>query len=156
MRLMRAIARSAALASIALCFAFADAHDDVIEVITSMSAALSEISGNGAGQAHGNVPRFMQAISRDMPEYDTLQNNVTGLVNQAEVSSSIVPVDEDGNEQARSINLDWSLEVRSLEQDGPIVQRREIVHCELRKEKKRWKVVALKPLDFFAPAKLGQ
>lgn len=154
---MRAIARSAALVSIALCFALADAHDDVIEVIASMSAALSEITGNGAGGlAQGNVPKFMQAISKDMPNYDTLQNNITALVNQSEVSSSIQPVSEDGDDQARTINLDWSLEIRSLEQDGPVVRRREIVHCELRKEKKRWKIVALKPLDFFAPAKLGQ
>ena len=49
-----------------------------------------------------------------------------------------------------SIDLDWVLEIRSLEQDGPLVRRREVVHCELRKEKKQWKIVALKPIDFFA------
>ena len=47
-------------------------------------------------------------------------------------------------------------EIRSLEQDGPLVRRREVVHCELRKEKKHWKIVALKPIDFFAPANLGK
>jgi len=53
------------------------------------------------------------------------------------------------------------LEVRSLEQDGPIVRRREVIHCELRKDeahkkKSQWKIVAIKPLDFFGAAKLGQ
>jgi hypothetical protein len=152
---MRAIAhntaRGAALLCIAAAFACADAHDDVIEVVTSMAGALTEV----------NVPKFMAAFSKDMPDYGTMENNVTGLVNQGEVSSSIQPLNEDGDDQARKIDLDWLLEVRSLEQDGPIVRRREVVHCELRKEQTRknkplWKIVAIKPLDFFAPAKPGQ
>jgi len=153
---MRAIARSAVLVCVVAAFASADAHDDVMEVITSMAGALTEVTDTRAGVLRGNVPKFMDAFSKDLPDYDTLKNNVTALVNEGEISSSIQPVTEDGNDQARSIDLDWAMEVRSLEQDGPIVQRRAVVHCELRKEKKHWKIVALKPLDFFTPAKLGQ
>jgi hypothetical protein len=152
---MRAIVRSAALVCLAAVFACADAHDDVIEVITSMAGALSE-TGDETLAHTANVPKFMSAFSRDMPAYDTLQNNVTALVNNAQVSSSIQPLSEDGDEQARKIDLDWLLEVRSLEPDGPLVRRREVVHCELRKEKKHWKIVALNPIEFFAPANLGK
>jgi hypothetical protein len=67
-----------------------------------------------------------------------------------------VPLSDDGDDTSYKIDLDWLLEVRSLEQDGPLVRRRQVVHCELRKEKKHWKIIALKPLDFFAPAQLGQ
>jgi hypothetical protein len=143
---MRAIGRSALLICIAVVFASADAHDDVVEVVTSMAGALTDV----------NVSKFMAAVSKDMPGYGTLENNVTALVKQGEVSSSIQTVSEAGDDQARSIDLDWVLEVRSLEQDGPIVRRREVIHCELRKEKKHWKIVLLKPLDFFAAAQLGQ
>ena len=153
---MRAIVRSALLVCIAAAFARADAHDDVIDVVSSMAAALTEVSGADNGVKGGNVPRFMAAISKDMPDYDALQQNVTALVNNAEVSSSILPLNEDGSGETYKIDLDWVLEVRSLEQDGPLVRRREVIHCELRKEKKHWKVIALKPLDFFAPPKLGQ
>jgi hypothetical protein len=153
---MRAIVRSAALVCIATAFACADAHDDVVEVVTSMAGALTEVSGDGAGEARGNVSKFMAAFSKDMPDYDTLKNNVTALVNEGEVSSSIQPLNEDGDDKTYKIDLDWLLQVRSLEQDGPIMRRREVVHCELRQEKKHWKIVALTPLDFFAPAKLGQ
>ncbi len=73
----------------------------------------------GVGYGRGNVPKFMSAFSKDMPDYETLENNVTALVNQAEISSSIQPLTEDGDDQARKIDLDWLLEVRSLEQDGP-------------------------------------
>jgi hypothetical protein len=144
------------LVSIAAAFACADAHDDVIEVITSMAGALTEVSGTGAGVVRGNVSQFMSAFSKDMPGYGTLENNVTALVRQAEVSSSIQTVSENGDDKARTIDLDWVLQVRSLEEDGPVVRRREVIHCELRKEKKHWKIVSLSPLDFFAAAKLGQ
>jgi hypothetical protein len=143
---MRAIVRSAALVCIAAAFAFADAHDDVIEVVTSMAGALIDV----------NVPKFMAAFSKDLPDYGTLEDNVTSLVRQAEVSSSITPLNEDGDDQMRKIDLDWVLDVRSLEQDGPIVHRRAVVQCELRKEKKQWKIVALKPLNFFAAAPLAR
>ena len=153
---MRAIVRSAVLVSIATAFACADAHDDVIEVVTSMAAALTEVSGLGGGLVHGNVSKFMSAFSKDMPNYATLENNVTALVRQAEISSSIQTVSEDGDDQARTIDLDWVMQVRSLQEDGPIVRRREVIHCDFRKEKKHWKIVSLKPIDFFAPPKLDK
>ena len=154
--IVRNTARCTALFCIAAAFACADAHDDVMDVVASMAGALTEVSGDAAGTVRGNVSKFMAAVSKGMPDYDTLKNNVTALVDEGEISSSVVPLTEDGDTQTYKIDLDWLLEVRSLEQDGPLVRRREVVHCELRKEKKHWKIIALKPLDFFAPAKLGQ
>jgi hypothetical protein len=153
--IVRNTARSAALVCIVAAFAAADAHDDVIDVVTSMAGALSD-TGDRAVARTANVSLFMSAFSKDMPDRDTLEKYVTALANSGDVSSSIEPLTEDGDDQARTIDLDWLLEIRSLEQDGPLVRRREVVHCELRKEKKHWKIVALKPIDFFAPANLGK
>ena len=156
---MRAIvlnaARSIALVCMAAAFAGADAHDDVIEAVTSMAGALSE-NGDPAVTRMANVAKFMSVFSKDMPDYDTLENNVTALVNSGGLSSSVEPLTEDGNDQMYKIDLDWLLEIRSLQQDGSIVRRRQVVHCELRKEKKHWKIVGLKPIDFFAPPSLGK
>ena len=142
---MPATARNVLL--LACCFAFAplrgDSSAEVINLVGSMTAALTEV----------DVPAFMEAFDKDMPGYDDLKNQVTALVNQAEVTSSVEPIQEGGDDTKRSIDLDWFLEVRSLENDGPIVQRRQVIHCELRKENKKWKIVSMKPLDFFAPAK---
>ena len=135
--IVRNTARCAALVCIAAAFACADAHDDVMEVLTAMAGALSEIRRWGCFAQCQRVAKFMSAFSKDMPDRDTLENNVTALVNNADVSSSITPLTEDGDEQTRKIDLDWLLEIRSLEQDGPLVRRREVVHCELRKEKKQ-------------------
>lgn len=159
---MRAIVRNAALLFVmaGLCVAPAadDPHGDVLDVLSGMAAALTGAVGQnfiGAGSRTGNVPEFMSAVSKAMPEYDTLQGNVTALVRNAEISSSITPLTEHAQGDTYKIDLDWLLQIRSLEQDGPTVRRREVVHCELRKEKKHWKVISLEPLDFFAAAKPG-
>ena len=152
---MRAIVRSAVLLCIAAAFAFADVHDDVMEVFTKMAAGLTGASGD-VGARPGNVAEFMSGVSKDMPDYDTLRSNVTGLMRDAEVASSVQTLTEDDLGDSYKIDLDWLLQIRNLEQDGPIVRRREVVHCELRKEKKHWKIVALKPVDFFAAPKPGQ
>ena len=137
--------------TILFCLTFscliADTHDEVVDVVTNLANALSTV----------NAPKFMDAIDKSMPDYDKLKNDVAALMNQSEVTSSIEMLQEEGDENRRTDDLDWYLEVRSLSPDGPIVRRREIIHCELvRKDKKHWKVASLKPLDFFTPAKLDK
>src|SRR5579864_373526 len=136
---MRAIAPSCGIGILVCVALIADTHDDVVDPFASMAAALSEI----------NVPQFMDAFDKDMPDYGKLKNNITGLVNQAEISSSVEPLKDDGDDDKRTVELDWYLEIRSLLPDGPVVHRREVIQCELRKEKKRWKIVSIKPLEFF-------
>jgi len=143
---MRAIALSCGIGILGCVALIADTHDDVVDLFASMAAALSEI----------NVPQFMDAFDKDMPDYEKLKNAVTALVNQAEVSSSVEPVKDEGDDTKRTVELDWYLEIRSLLPDGPVVHRREVILCELRKEKKRWKIVSIKPLEFFGAAKLDQ
>jgi hypothetical protein len=124
----------------------ADPHDEAIDLFTSMAAALTAV----------NPAQFMDAFDKQMPDYDKLKDQIAALVNQAEVASSIEPIHEEGDDTKRSVDLDWFLEVRSLVQNGPIVHRRDVIHCDLRKENKKWKIVSLKPLEFFAPAKLDK
>jgi hypothetical protein len=143
---MPAIVRSAILVAAALVCLYADAESEVTDLFASMAAALVEV----------NVPKFMDAFDKNMPDYEQLKSEIEALTNQAEVSSSIEPLTNEGDGKKRSIDLDWFLEVRSLLQDGPIVHRREVIHCELEKQKRGWKIVSVKPLDFFALAKLNQ
>jgi hypothetical protein len=143
---MRATALSCGIGILACAALVADTHDDVIDLFTSMAAALSEI----------NVPQFMDAFDKDIPDYGNLKTGVTALVRQADVTSTIEPLTDEGDDTKRTVELDWYLEIRSLLPDGPLVRRREVVHCELRKEKKHWKIVALKPVEFFGAAKLDQ
>jgi len=143
---MPAIVRSAILAAAALACLYADVQSEVTDLVASMAAALIEV----------NVPKFMDAFDKNMPDYEQLKNQIDALTNQAEVSSSIDPINNEGDNRKRAVDLDWFLEVRSLLQDGPIVRRRAVIHCELQKQKGGWKIVSLEPLDFFAPAKLDR
>ena len=118
----------------------------MIALFGSLSAALTD----------WNVPAFMDGFDKDMPGYGDLKTQVTALVNQADVTSSIEPIEEQGDDTNYRIDLDWFLQVRSLLDNGPIVERRRIVHCQLRKDKKKWKIVSLQPIEFFAPAKVDK
>ena len=142
---MRVIVRSAVFL-LAFAIARADPPPAVMDVVSSMAAALVAV----------NIPEFMNAIDRDMPGYDQLQTDITALVSQADVASSIEVSQDSGDASRWVMDLDWFLEVRSLVQDGPVVHRRAVIHCELRKQKKGWKVVSMKPIDFFAPPPLDK
>lgn len=145
---MRAIVRSAAglLACLLPCCLSADTHTDIIDVFGAMAAALSD----------NNVPEFMKNFDKDFPAYDTLQIQITALVTDTSVSSSIEPIKDEGDEAKRTVEMDWYMQVRSNAPNGPSFARREIIHCELRKQGKHWKIVSLAPMEFFAPGKLDK
>jgi hypothetical protein len=144
---MQAIGRSFFLASLlAGCLFAADTHSDIVEVFTSMAAALSD----------SNVSVFMNAFGKEIPGYGKLKNDITALITQADISSSVEPIKDEGGDETHSIDLDWLLQVRSQLPDGPILNRRQVLHCELRKQGKHWKIVSITPMDFFAPAKLDK
>ena len=144
---MPAIARSTGiLAFVAWSCLWADTHSDIIDLFASMAAALSNV----------NPSKFMDACDKNMPDYDKLKDEVASLVNQTEVTSSVEPLKDEGDDTKRSVELDWYLEIRSLSADGPIARRRDIIRCELKKDGKHWKIVSLKPVEFFAAAKLDQ
>lgn len=139
---MRAIVLSAFL----LICLWADSQADVVEVFASMAAGISD----------NNPSEFLKALDKNMPGYGELKVGIEALINQAEIASSVEPVKNDGDDSKRTVDLDWYLQIRSRFPDGPIVNRREVIHCELRKDGKHWKVVSLQPREFFAPAKLDK
>jgi len=131
---------------IAGCLLADDTRSDILELFTSMAAALSD----------SNVSGFMNAFDKELPDYGKLKSDITALITQADISSSVEPIKDEGGDTTHSVDLDWLLQVRSQLPDGPIVNRRQIIHCELRKQGKHWKIVSITPTDFFAPAKLDK
>ena len=135
------LAASALVPTLAL---LADVHSDTVAVFANMAAALAD----------SNVSEFMKPSDKEMPGYDTLKAEIASLITQYQVSSSIEPMKEEGDDSKRSVDLDWYLQIRSQLDNGPITVRRKVIHCELRKEGKHWQIVSLQPIDFFAPAKV--
>jgi len=143
---MRAIGRNLAiLAAAAAVLGLADTHADLVDLFASMTSALSD----------DNTAAFMAAFDKNMPDYDKLRGYISGLIGQAEITSHVDPVKDEGDESKRSVDLDWTLQIRSREMSGPMIEREQTVHAELVKQKKHWRIVSISPLDFFAPAKFS-
>ena len=118
----------------------ADPAQEVVDLITSAAASLSA----------GNAAAFLAAFDRAMPGYETLRANITALERQAEVQSSIDLVENEGDDRRRSLELDWILRIRR-EQEATPGRRQQRVKCRVEKSGKKWRIIALEPLEFFAP-----
>jgi hypothetical protein len=119
----------------------AEGRQEIMNLLTAMASALSE----GDGMA------FLDYVDHSMRDYEKLARNILALTAQNEVASSIDLLKEDGDEHSRSAELDWFLQIRSREQTGPLERRRQTVKCGLERGKKKWKIVSLEPVSFFAP-----
>ncbi len=131
------------LAAALVCFpaARADTHDQVVDLFASMSAALTSL----------NPDRFLAGIDKNSPDRAHLANSIPALLSQGDVSSSIEFVKDDGNDERRTVQLDWYLEIKAAAPVGPLIQRRQIVTCRLEKHKGKWLVETLSPVSLFDP-----
>jgi hypothetical protein len=119
----------------------ADDSSDVWALLSQVAAAL----------AQGNVVEFLQAFDRNMPGYQTLETDVSALVREYEVGSTIEPLNDEGEGETRTVELDWFLELVEQQDETNITRRRDRVRCRVVKTGKNWKITSLDPLSFFAP-----
>jgi hypothetical protein len=125
---------------IVLCFG-ADPAQEAWDLLTQAATALGE----------RNPGAFLAAFDPAMPGYEKLRADVTALLRSAEVQSSVELESDEGGGEARSMELDWLLKIRPEQEATPSTRRQQQVKCQLRKTGKKWRIVALEPLEFFAP-----
>ena len=128
----------AAFATLPLC---ADEAQDVWSLLSGLATALSE----------GDTVAFMNAFDRSMPGYQELQNNILALFAQYQVSSSIDLASDKGDDQMRTVEVDWLLQIVEQQETQSVTRRRELVRCQLVKRKKNWRIASFAPMGFFAP-----
>jgi hypothetical protein len=90
---------------------------------------------------------FLDHFDPKMPGYEMLHYEVEGLVARDSVVSTIEIVTDkaaDDNRQ-RTMELDWILIVDS----DP--SQRKVVKITIERQGKKWKIVALDPVEFFKP-----
>jgi hypothetical protein len=114
---------------------------EIWELLTRLGAALSG----------GNLNAFLEEFDPVMPGYPELQANVSALLGQYEVQSSIELLREEADHGTRTVDLDWFFQLEEQRDAGSVTRRRERVHCRLEKRGKKWKITKLEPLAFFAP-----
>jgi hypothetical protein len=118
----------------------ADSAADVLNVFTSAAEGL----------VNDDSELFLDSFDRNMPGYAGLQNNVEGLLAAYDVGATIEEITDEGDDQKRTVALDWLLILKQKgASNGPQQTRRQIVKCTVERRGKHWKVTALEPLDFF-------
>ena len=141
----RAAPYLAAAAFLATQFADADTHTDILDLVGSMASALSENS----------APGFLATFDKAMPGYDHLHEAIPALLDQGEITSSVEPLRDDGDETKRTVDLDWYLEIHNPDATAPVIRRREVIHCRVEKHGKYWRVTSIDPVSFFDPENLA-
>jgi len=98
--------------------------------------------------ANQDADAFLDQFDTKMPQYEKLRDEIRDLFGRAqEIGSTIDVITDEGNEQKRTLELDWLLKIDNAE------PRRQIVRCLVEKQGKKWKIIALDPVEFFkAPA----
>ncbi len=129
------------LLPLAACCRAADPAREVLNLIADAAASLSA----------GNLPRFLQAFDPAMAGYAKLRENVSGLIAQGDVQSLIDPLEDQGDGQRRVARFHWVLSLQRGEHTTSSARREQVVTCRLEKQGGKWRIVALEPIDFFAP-----
>jgi hypothetical protein len=120
----------------------ADPRQEVYDLFASMANGLSE----------SNAQPFLAGLDPRMPGYQKLAADVQALVQQVEVLSSIDIIQDAGDDQHRTVHLDWSLRLTpKADTTASQVRRQQTIRCELERQKKKWRVVEMEPAGFFAP-----
>ncbi len=91
---------------------------------------------------------FLEKFDSKMPGYTTLHDEILALLDHSDVSSMIEVVSDNGDDQKRAVDLDWTLQT---DEEQP---RRQIVKFRIERQGKKWKIVSLEPIEFFKPADL--
>ena len=120
--------------------ALADSTADVLNVFSAAAEALTNDDSSA----------FLDNFDRDMPEYAALRTNIEGLLAAYEIGSTIEVVTDEGDDEQRTVALDWLLVVSEKNTvNGDQQTRRRIVKCSLVRQGKQWRITALAPVDFF-------
>jgi hypothetical protein len=119
---------------------FAEPPADVLDLFREAAEALANDDANA----------FLAKFDRNMAEYAALRDEVVGLLAAHDVGSTIEVVNDDGDNQRRSLDLDWLLVISEKNSDsGKKETRRRVLKCRIERQGKQWKVTALEPVEFF-------
>ena len=124
----------------AVCLA-AEPSQEVLELFTGMAASLSA----------GDAREFLGAFDKTMPGYPKLRENVTALVAAGYIESSVDVVREEGDGQRRTVEVSWRTRIRRAAEATASAPREAKLTCKLEKRGKKWRIVAMEPIAYFAP-----
>jgi hypothetical protein len=132
------------LAACGVAFA-ADATQQVFDLFTNIASALAD----------DNISIFVEAVDPNMPHFYDFRAGLAALVGVANVTSSVEVISDTGDDTHRTEELDWLMHMANKTDSQTLEERHKSVKFRLERKGKKWKIVSIDPLDFFAPPKGG-
>jgi hypothetical protein len=125
---------------IAATMALAEPPGEVLELFREAADAL----------ANDDSDTFLAKFDRNMTGYAAFRDEIAGLLAAHDVGSTIEVVNDEGDDQKRSLDLDWLLVIGEKNSvNGTKETRRRVLKCRIERQGKQWKIVALEPVEFF-------
>ncbi len=123
----------------------ADAQQQIFDLFTKIAGALSD----------DDAAMFVEAVDPSMPDFQNFRREIVALTDVADLTNSIEVLSDKGDDTHREEELDWFLEIVGKSDPHPLERRREVVKFRLERKGKKWKIVSIDPLHFFAPPKVS-
>ena len=142
--------RALILGAVAAGVVRADAEDETWELVASAARALVEATALPPPNRGTAVP-FLSYFDPKMAGFETLRDSVTALIDQVDLQSTIDPLRNEGNDRAREMTLDWLLTMSDPGSSIVSTRREAEIRCRVEKQGKKWRIVLLEPVSFFAP-----
>jgi hypothetical protein len=129
-----------ALFLIAATMACAEPPADVLDLFREAADAL----------ANDDASTFLATFDRNMTGYAAFRDEIVGLLAAHDVGSTIEVVNDEGDDQKRSLDLDWLLVISEKNSgSGQRETRRRVLKCRIERQGKGWKITGLEPVEFF-------
>ena len=98
----------------------------------------------------GNAPLFLAAFDkRAFSDFPMLRDEVTALTAQRRIASSVESGSPVGAGGARTVRVDWLLDLTPKIDPGPLERRHESIVMTVAKRGGRWRVIGMQPAGFF-------
>ena len=104
-----------------------------------------------------NAALFMGLFDRaSFDGYAALREDIGALAAHRRIASSVSVGVPEGGPVQWTASVDWLLELTPKLDPGPVERRRQTLRVSVRKRGKRWRIVGLEPIGFFAPTQPGR
>jgi hypothetical protein len=131
---------------------FAPVHGgDAWDVISAAASALDRPLNLDETIPETDPAMFLQAFDPAMPGYEKLRAGVIGLLRRGPVESSVELISNEGDDRVRTLEVDWTLQVLEDATGLSTLHKQQRVRIRMEHRGKRWRIVEISPLDFFAP-----
>lgn len=120
---------------------FADAEDDVTEVVSTLAGALSD----------NNPQLFLKSFDHAMPEFRKIEQDINALTSQTLISCTIEVISSSETPSGITADLDWYMALKSQQDENLLERRRTKVTIKIEKRGKKWVINSFGPISIFAP-----